>query len=72
MTGAYLQGEYEKGEVVYARPPKGCRTVHDDGSPIVWLMRVPPMPWLNTMTRNRGFIFKCGEKMTLFEATRVK
>ena len=41
MTGAYLQGEYEENEVVYARPPKGYRSVHDDGSPIVWLMRVP-------------------------------
>ena len=41
VTGAYLQGEYEENEVVYARPPKGHRTVHDDGSPIVWRMRVP-------------------------------
>ena len=41
VTGAYLQGEFEAGEVVYARPPKGFRTVHDDGSPVVWLMRVP-------------------------------
>ena len=41
VTGAYLQGEYEENEIVYARPPKGYRTVHDDGSPIVWRMRVP-------------------------------
>ena len=41
VTGAYLQGENEGNEVVYARPPKGYRSVHDDGSPIVWLMRVP-------------------------------
>ena len=41
VTGAYLQGEYEENEVVYARPLKGYRSVHDDVSPIVWLMRVP-------------------------------
>ena len=44
--------------MVYARPPKGCRTVHDDGSPIVWLMRVPlygqgdaGLIWFRTMRK---------------------
>ena len=41
VTGAYLQGEYTNNEVVYARPPRGFRTIHDDGSPVVWKMRVP-------------------------------
>ena len=26
---------------MYARPPKGHRTLSDDGVPIVWRMRVP-------------------------------
>ncbi len=41
VTGAYLQGEYTEDEVVYARPPKGYRTLSDDGVPMVWRMRVP-------------------------------
>ena len=41
VTGAYLQGEYDATEVVYARPPRGYRSVHDDGSQVVWRMRVP-------------------------------
>ena len=41
VTGAYLQGEYTKDEIVYARPPKGYRTLADDGVPMVWRMRVP-------------------------------
>ena len=41
VTGAYLQGEYTEDEIVYARPPKGHRTLSDDGVPIVWRMRVP-------------------------------
>ena len=41
VTGAYLQGEYNSDEVVYARPPPGHRTLDDLGFPIVWRMRVP-------------------------------
>ena len=41
VTGAYLQGEYTENEEVYARPPRGYRAIHDDGSPIVWKMHVP-------------------------------
>jgi hypothetical protein len=41
VTGAYLQGEYTENEEVFARPPRGFRAIHDDGSPIVWKMRVP-------------------------------
>ena len=41
VTGAYLQGEYQEHEVVYARPPPGQRELDDSGYPIVWRMRVP-------------------------------
>ena len=41
VTGAYLQGEYSDGEVVYARPPKGYETFDDRGIMLVWRMHVP-------------------------------
>ena len=41
VSGAYLQGKYEDGEVVFARPPPGFRTFDTRGVPIVWKMLRP-------------------------------
>ena len=41
VSGAYLQGVYEDGEVVYARPPPGYRTHDTRGVPVVWKMLRP-------------------------------
>ena len=41
VSGAYLQGIYENGETVYARPPPGYRTHDTRGVPIIWRMLRP-------------------------------
>ena len=40
IEAAYLKGEFESGEVVYARPPPGWRhTIR--GVPVVWRLKIP-------------------------------
>ena len=40
VDAAYLKGEFEDSQVLYARPPKGARH-YVDGVPVVWRLRVP-------------------------------
>ena len=41
VEGAYLQGEYAAGQVVYARPPPGYRSFDRRGVPVVWRLTSP-------------------------------
>ena len=40
VDAAYLKGEFESCQVVYARPPRGARH-YVDGVPVIWRLRVP-------------------------------
>ena len=40
VDAAYLKGEFESDQVLYARPPRGARH-YVDGVPVVWRLRVP-------------------------------
>ena len=40
VDAAYLKGEFEGDQILYARPPRGARH-YIDGVPVVWRLRVP-------------------------------